>query len=323
MKMIGVIAFIIGAIWIIFAINIDVTVPAGELGRVNNIGLMNDKQNNIIIGGFLIIAGGIITGFASLRNSSNLAAKNSPPTLPSAPVEPPCERDLTLDAYKLWLVSRFNIQRNEVLGSFVCEDTIHSSLDGALEFAHSIEQKRVAEIAEQKAAKELAHKRFEADFAAKRAAEDRAVRKFGPMVAIALAAIIGVSMLLGYIGEQAARAKANAALAPLGIIVPSNVGDLKTFAVGADGTDAALCRNRGGTVVAFWSADEFTKIFEHYSKALTSAGFRQDQYTANNSDDTSNIIFLKDRSAISAVNLIVSHSSGRNPVDICVIRDGK
>ena len=56
MRAFGVIAVIIGALMLIGALVMDVSVPAG-LGRVNNLGLMAERQNYTIIGGILLIVG--------------------------------------------------------------------------------------------------------------------------------------------------------------------------------------------------------------------------------------------------------------------------
>ena len=56
MRAFGIIAVAIGALMLIGALVMDVSVPAG-LGRVNNLGLMAERQNYTIIGGILLIVG--------------------------------------------------------------------------------------------------------------------------------------------------------------------------------------------------------------------------------------------------------------------------
>lgn len=56
MRAFGVIAVIIGALMLIGALVMDVSVPTG-IGRVNNLGLMAERQNYTIIGGILLIVG--------------------------------------------------------------------------------------------------------------------------------------------------------------------------------------------------------------------------------------------------------------------------
>ncbi|STV68521.1 Uncharacterised protein [Klebsiella pneumoniae] len=60
-KIIGYIAIAIGIIFAVSALFMDVTVAAGDGYRVNNLGLMSSRQNYMIFGGFVAIAGLIIT----------------------------------------------------------------------------------------------------------------------------------------------------------------------------------------------------------------------------------------------------------------------
>lgn len=60
-KIIGYIAIAIGIIFAVSALFMDVTVVAGDGYRVNNLGLMSSRQNYMIFGGFVAIAGIIIT----------------------------------------------------------------------------------------------------------------------------------------------------------------------------------------------------------------------------------------------------------------------
>lgn len=61
-RIIGMLMFVFGLITFAWAFNADtsVAVPGGEafgVGRVNNIGLMQERQNYLMIGGALTIAG--------------------------------------------------------------------------------------------------------------------------------------------------------------------------------------------------------------------------------------------------------------------------
>ncbi|TCL02339.1 hypothetical protein [Sodalis ligni] len=57
MKIIGNLLILIGIIWVFGAMNIDVSVASDMGGRVNNIGLMNERQNYVVIGCFIILYG--------------------------------------------------------------------------------------------------------------------------------------------------------------------------------------------------------------------------------------------------------------------------
>lgn len=57
MKGFGIFALIVGACWLFFALNMDVSVATGSGGRVNNLGLMADRQIHTIVGGIIALAG--------------------------------------------------------------------------------------------------------------------------------------------------------------------------------------------------------------------------------------------------------------------------
>lgn len=57
MKGFGAFAIIAGVCWLIFALSMDVSVATGAGGRVNNLGLMADRQVHTIVGGMIALAG--------------------------------------------------------------------------------------------------------------------------------------------------------------------------------------------------------------------------------------------------------------------------
>lgn len=59
MRGFGIFVILAGALLLFSALAMDVSVPSG-LGRVNNLGLMSERQNYTIIGGILLIAGILI-----------------------------------------------------------------------------------------------------------------------------------------------------------------------------------------------------------------------------------------------------------------------
>ncbi|MDP4572276.1 hypothetical protein Q8O96_24695 [Pseudomonas sp. LPH60] len=57
MKGIGTLALVVGICWAVFALSMDVSVATGSGGRVNNLGLMADRQLHTIVGGMITLAG--------------------------------------------------------------------------------------------------------------------------------------------------------------------------------------------------------------------------------------------------------------------------
>lgn len=49
------------------------------------------------------------------------------------------ERDLSNTRYKVWLIDAYGIEKNEVLGEFLCGEKSFETVDEALEFAHAKE----------------------------------------------------------------------------------------------------------------------------------------------------------------------------------------
>lgn len=57
MKGFGTFSMIVGVCWLVFALGMDVSVATGSGGRVNNLGLMADRQVHTIVGGMITLAG--------------------------------------------------------------------------------------------------------------------------------------------------------------------------------------------------------------------------------------------------------------------------
>lgn len=68
MRGLGILVIVVGVLVLIGATAMDVSVPSG-LGRVNNLGLMSERQNYTIIGGALLIAGLLMAIFGG-RNQA-------------------------------------------------------------------------------------------------------------------------------------------------------------------------------------------------------------------------------------------------------------
>lgn len=72
-KTIGTLTFFIALIVLGYGFTFDTTISTG-LGRVHNIGLMNEKQNIIILGGALLIAGVLLFAFSSANQNAATTA---------------------------------------------------------------------------------------------------------------------------------------------------------------------------------------------------------------------------------------------------------
>ncbi|MEE7654164.1 zinc ribbon domain-containing protein [Raoultella planticola] len=75
MKIIGYIAIAIGIIFAVSALFMDVSVATVSGYRVNNLGLMSTRQNFMMLGGFIAIAGLIIAIFSDRMKPSSAITK--------------------------------------------------------------------------------------------------------------------------------------------------------------------------------------------------------------------------------------------------------
>ena len=131
MKQIGILALIIGAVIALIALSMDTSVSTGY-GRVHNQGLMAAQSNYLILGVAIAIIGAIIAGFG-YRTASRIDSKPSYATLGAFQQE----RDLTSGAYQLYLVRKYQIEKNDTLGKYSVQDTrLFETLDEALADAH-------------------------------------------------------------------------------------------------------------------------------------------------------------------------------------------
>lgn len=81
MKGFGTFALIVGICWVIFALSMDVSVSTG-MGRVNNLGLMADRQVHTIVGGMIALAGLVMLIFGGKVSTSTPLAPTEMDTRP-------------------------------------------------------------------------------------------------------------------------------------------------------------------------------------------------------------------------------------------------
>lgn len=71
MKDLGYFALFVGVVWFLVALNMDTTVVSERGGRINNIGLLADKQNHIMIGAFIFLCGLLCVIFGRKGSTDN------------------------------------------------------------------------------------------------------------------------------------------------------------------------------------------------------------------------------------------------------------
>ena len=127
----------------------DTTVAIDAYSRVNNLGLLNDQRNYSIIGGIILAAGAFIL-HKNQNSSSNLHkqedSKKEVVNIKSLPIieknTPLYEGDKSLssDEYKIYLVKKYSIEKNEALGKVIVKDKLFNSIDEALSYADGLEK---------------------------------------------------------------------------------------------------------------------------------------------------------------------------------------
>jgi hypothetical protein len=126
----------------------DTTVAIDAYSRVNNLGLLNDQRNYSIIGGIILAAGAFIL-HKNQNSSSNLHkqedSKKEVVNVKSLPIiekNTPLykgDKSLSSDQYKIYLVKKYSIEKNEALGKVIVKDKLFNSIDEALSYADGLE----------------------------------------------------------------------------------------------------------------------------------------------------------------------------------------
>lgn len=188
MRKIGIIASILGALILIYALSMDTTVTYisgmerfGKEGfnlglkSVHNIGLIEEKHTLQMIGGLAILVGVLLIGFSikevtgkntSVKEHSDSVDKNGNPGVDRGDYgvndnKFEGEMDISLPSYQLFLTKIYEIEKNNTLDKYVLGDQVFDSLENVLLEANlkykaelEKENQRLIKIEEEKLAQE-------------------------------------------------------------------------------------------------------------------------------------------------------------------------
>lgn len=136
MRFIWIFCVTFGCLLALYALNYETTVVSAGGVRVNNIGLIAERQNLMMLAVCAIVVGTMI----ALRSKPSKGGNTAEHVTSQGGTHPVMEsfyegeRDLSSGPYKLYLVTKFGISKNETLGQFVSCGELFNSLEEALIF---------------------------------------------------------------------------------------------------------------------------------------------------------------------------------------------
>ncbi len=148
MKGLGYLLIGIGAIYLVIAFNMDVSISTpstyvpgvGSIGggEVANLDLMARRQNHLIVASLITLIGALMAIFGKDAGENTKSFSSATPEPKEKTFEG--ERSLSSDPYRLWLADTYGIEKNELFDQFVFQEKTYDTLDQALLQAHSIEE---------------------------------------------------------------------------------------------------------------------------------------------------------------------------------------
>ncbi len=155
MKKMGFVVLAIGILGLLFTLAMDTSVATGDFGRrVNNIGLMSDKQNLLIFFAVACVVGALFTASGwnqAPRQDPIEPARNNIAKFGTATAQQSLfdgRRDISLPGYQLFLTKRFSIEKNNTLDKFVIGNDVFDDLPMVLADADARYGQQLDDLAE-------------------------------------------------------------------------------------------------------------------------------------------------------------------------------
>lgn len=311
----GYLLIAVGTVWLVIAFLMDtsVSISGGGLyglpSRVENIGLIAQRQNHLFVSALIILIGVLLAIFGGPRPGveQTAIAPVSPPPRPAAPEN----RDLDNDGYRLWLADIYQIGRNDIFDRFVMGDQTFGSLDDALAEAHERECKKLEAAAIERQQAEEEHQRVRDEYRQRREEEDAKWEEGRPKrIAAVLVTFLAILIASPFVfhwslkleekrrieaATKSAQAKKDAEAAGLPIM-----DDAKSlqFELVTGGDDATFCHERKGTLVTYETPKGSKDVAAFYDKVLKN-GREEYDFSPSDSEATSRYYDATDGSQIS------------------------
>jgi hypothetical protein len=279
-RVLGLILVTVGVVCLLLALNMDTSVASyGSLygpSRVENIGLIAQRQNYLFVSGLVILVGVLLAIFGGRKTDDAGAAAASP----VQPTEPPADRNLDNDAYRLWLASTYSIARNDVFDRFVMGERTFPTLDDALAHAHAAQIQKAVQAAAiaQQAAEE--RRRYREQLELLRAEQEERWQRNKPRVIAA--AVVGLTLFLVATPflyraakdadqrRQAEEARKQRELkgevARLGLPLIETATGITIKNVASGHSDDTWCNDRSGALVSFDTPMQPKDVVAFYDK---------------------------------------------------------
>lgn len=145
----GWLVLVLGLVWLAVAFNMETSVETHSSfgpSRVENIGLIANRSNHLLVASLITLIGALMCIFGRQKdNPPNITHKE---LAQESLKKWPCERDLQLDQYRLWLAAEYKISRNDLFDQYVLDDHLYKTLDEALVAADLKEVEKRTKIEE-------------------------------------------------------------------------------------------------------------------------------------------------------------------------------
>lgn len=260
----------------------------------------------------------ILAVFALIAIPKADRIRSNPGPQPSS--ESPSNRELIDDSYRIWLVKKYDIIKNDVLNSFVCNNKLFTTIDEALNHAHQLEQAAVAKEILKAEVFETERISQETARLAEIANDKKKLRYVVIMIFVFLVAASGVEINklivdANVINEKLA--ELNSSTKPLGVY-PGSTAIVFNPETGG-------CKYAGGVkgnskMLRFSSYDKLESIDDYYAEKMKSSGYTQTKkFGLENKNYTSEYSLMD-----GGKNVLLSIESDIDKINVCymVTREG-